>query len=349
MCFAGMVRAEGLRIVTYAAPFSRAGPGLLLRDLLAGDDPQLEAALDHLRILSADVIVLTSFDFDHDLLALREVARQLARDGPGPGADYQHIFSILPNAGMATGLDLDGNGRRGEARDAQGYGRFAGEGGLAVLSRWPVDLVADYSVAVWAELPFATLPTWPDGRPFPSAEVRAVQRLSSTGHWHLAVAHPAGRFDLLVWSATPPAFDGPEGLNILRNQDETLFWPALWATWQGEVAPFVLVGNANLDPVDGGGRHQAMAGLLAHPLLQDPGPRQTAVPLPRLPHQTGPPALANAHWEGIGALRVSYILPSAGWELRGAGLRVTRVDDPAGPHYPVWVDLGPPPAPLVLP
>lgn len=111
--FANAAQADGLRIVTYGAPFSRAGPGLLLRDLQAGDDPQLTAALDHLRALAADIIVLTSFDFDHDGLALQEVALALAQDalavgsqvpqdvstdkadGPPHDAKYPYLFSRM--------------------------------------------------------------------------------------------------------------------------------------------------------------------------------------------------------------------------------------------------------------
>lgn len=71
--------------------------------------------------------------------------------------------------------------------------------------------------------------------------------------------------------------------------------------------------------------------------------------LPALPDQTGPPAQANAFWPEVGALRVSYILPSLGWPIRDSGVLVTSVPDVAGPHYPVWVDLGLPPVPFVPP
>lgn len=40
---------------------------------------------------------------------------------------------------MQTGFDVDGNGWIGDARDAQGFGLFSGNGGMAVLSRLPID------------------------------------------------------------------------------------------------------------------------------------------------------------------------------------------------------------------
>lgn len=353
-------------MATYAAPFSRDGPGLLLRDILKGDDAQLVAGMARIVAVSPDILVLTAFDHDADLVALRAFAHTLARAGP----EYPHVFSLPSNAGLSSGLDLDGNGRRGEARDAQGYGRFAGQGGLAVLSRWPLELVADYSAVLWQDLPFATLPVTEDGGPFPSAAARDVQRLSSTGHWHLAVAHPDGRFDLLVWSATPPVFDGDEDLNGLRNRDELLLWDHVLQGWPPD-RPFVIAGNANLDPFDGQGLRQAMTAFLADPRLQDTSPAQTDVPLPRHPDQRGPPALANAYWPDIGALRVSYVLPSRGFAVLGSGVHVAVTEDSrdaaaegdgghasdatdggdsgpmsfneyadaAGPHHVVWVDL----------
>ena len=126
--------ADVLRIATYDVEMTRAGPGLLLRDLLRGDDPVVAAAVQATVALKADVLVLTSFDYDLDQVALDAFAGQLAL----LGQPYPYRFSLRPNTGVPTGLDLDGDGELGGPRDAQGYGRFSGEGGMAVLSRLPI-------------------------------------------------------------------------------------------------------------------------------------------------------------------------------------------------------------------
>lgn len=258
-----------------------------------------------------------------------------------------HAFALAPNTGVPTGRDLDGNGWLGEPRDAQGYGRFAGDGGLALLSRFPIDdeAVRDFSNLLWRDLPGATLP---------EGEANAdLQRLSSTGHWMVPIDLPDGPATLLVWSATPPVFDGPEDRNGLRNRDEARLWRLLL---DGEFAPgpegrFVLMGNANLDPADGDGRRETMAALLADPRLQDPGPASAGGAAAADPDQAGNPSLDTADWEPpAGNLRVAYVLPSADWEVADAGVFWPAADDraaallgedglAAGPHRLVWVDL----------
>ncbi len=260
---------------------------------------------------------------------------------------------------MATGLDLDGDGRRFEARDAQGYGHFSGDGGLALLSVHPIDreAVQDFSDLLWQHLPGAEMPRM-EGAPFPSSMAQALQRLSSTGHWVVPVEVPGiGRVTVMAFAATPPVFDGAEDRNGLRNADEIRFWTHYLDGAFGPPpdARFVLMGNANLDPRDGEGRHQAIRGLLADPRLQDAEPRVTGLGPPNDPDHLGDPALDTAYWDSPqpGNLRVSYVLPSSDWRVAGAGVfwpdrtesaaRILGEDGRvAGPHRLVWVDLAPP-------
>ena len=341
VALAGPAAADPIRIATFAAPLSRDGPGLLLADILDEDDAELDAirrVIDH---AGPDVLLLTDFDFDAGGAALEAFADTLADPLP-------HRFAARPNSGLASGLDLDGNGRRGEARDAQGYGRFAGDGGLALLARWPVALQLDFSEMLWRDLPGATLP---EGD-VPGEDARAAQRLSSTAHWVLTVAHPDGPFSLLAWSATPPVFDGPEDMNGLRNRDELRLWQ-LWS--EGRLGPppegpSVLLGNANLDPVDGEGYPDAMADLLENSIWQDPRPASEGGALAADPWHGGDPALDTVDWDGPGNLRVSYVLPSRDWRVLDAGVIWPAPGSPdaellgedglaAGPHRLVWVDV----------
>ena len=334
-----------MRVATWGADLSRDGPGLLLRDILRSKDAGIAGVATVLRAVRPDIILLTHMDWDGDGAALAALAERLEEES----LDYPYRLALAPNAGLASGLDLDGNGRRGEARDAQGYGRFMGEGGMALLSRWPLGEVQDLSGLLWRDLPGARLPRR-DGQPFPSAEAQAAQRLSSTGHWIVPVEAPGGVVTLLAWSAGPPVFDGPEDLNGLRNADELALWRRVLDGAMGPVpSDAVLLGNANLDPMDGDGLRVDMAALLADPHLQDPRPMSEGARSAAGAEQAGDPALDTVDWpeeDGPGNLRVSYVLPAAAWQVTGAGVVWPEGDDPlvpaveaAGAHRLVWVDI----------
>ena len=306
----------------------------MLRDL-GRDDDQIDAVLAIVAEVSPDVLLLTDFDYDLDGLALAAFAAR---------AGYDHSFAAAPNSGVPTGLDLDGNGRLGEARDAQGYGRFTGDGGMAVLSRWPIGDVVDHSAMLWRDLPGAV---WPEGEP---EAVLALQRLSTTGHWVVPVMAPGGPVPLMAYSATPPVFDGPEDRNGLRNRDELRLWTHVLD--QGVPDHFVVLGNANLDPVDGQGLRDAMVAFLADARVQDAMPASAGGLAAADADHRGDAALDNADWpsDGPGNLRVSYVLPSVDWEVTGAGVYWPGPDDPkaallgddrlaAGPHRLVWVEV----------
>ena len=315
--------AEGLRLATFDAGLSRQGPGLLLRDILKADDPQVTAVRAMIAALDADVLLVTGMDYDAGLLAARALV----------GDDYPHIFALRPNTGWQTGLDLDGDGKRGHAGDAQGWGRFSGQAGLALFSRLPLGVARDFSGFLWRDLPGANLPPT-------SAEALEIQRLSTTAHWDVPVLLPGGgNLHLLLWSATPPAFDGPEDRNGRRGGDESLFWQLLLdrrLTIPPPDPPFVLMGKANIDPVAGDGLHTAVRMLLAHPAVQDPEPQ-------------GAEGTATADFrarDGPGLLRVDYVLPSAELRVTAAGVLWPSPDDPlaavamaASRHRPVWVDI----------
>lgn len=314
------------------------GPGLLLEDILQGD-AQVDAAVQVIVALDADVLLLTGVDFDMAAAALTALADRLAANGAG----YPYRLAALPNAGMPTGFDLDRNGKLGEARDAMGYGRFHGQAGMALLSRLPLGDLVDHSSFPWADLPGADLP------PDMTGLERLGLRLSSTGHWQVPVLLPeGGAITVLGWSATPPVFDGPEDRNGRRNHDETAFWLRLLDGALPAPAPeppFILMGEAGLDPQDGEGRPGALRALLGDPRLQDPAPRGKHGRVE--PTHKGDPALDTAFYpKGPGGLRVDYVLPSADLRVTEVGVLWPAATDPliaalqsASRHYPVWVDI----------
>ncbi len=284
---------------------------MLLRDIRGNRDPQLQAVVAVIAHAAPDILLLLDVDYDHDLITLGALRDAVAR----AGVLYPHIYARAPNRGLATGLDLDGDGRIGGARDAQGYADFAGQGGMAILSMHPVraDLVQDHSPLLWRDLPEALL-TLPDGQPLLTPRALAVQRLSTTGHWNVPITIRGQDIHLLAFHATPPVFDGPEDRNGRRNHDETRFW-SLYL--DGRFAPppqgrFVLIGDGNMDPADSEGRPDAMQALLKDPRLQDPLPKSVGGQRAG-GNGRGDPALHTASWPppGPSGLRVDLVLPSA--------------------------------------
>lgn len=343
--------ADTLRIATYNAGLARKGPGLLLRDILTGTDPQAEAAAAVVAATHPDILVLTGIDYDYGLKALGAfAARILAAGGP----DYAHRFAFRPNTGMATGLDLDGDSLLGGPGDAQGFGEFAGQGGMAILSRFPVETekAQDYSAFLWRDLPGNLIA----GAGL-SDETAAIQRLSTTGHWAVPVKLPGGEeLTLLAWLASPPVFDGPEDRNGRRNHDEAAFWSRLLdgsLPFAPPAGPFILAGDANLDPVDGDGRPEALTALLADPRLTDARPASAGGATVKDAGQKGDPALDTADWpdtmqDDPGNLRVDYVLPSADLTVAASGVYWPAAGQPgaevaaaASPHRLVWVDVVP--------
>jgi hypothetical protein len=336
---ASAASAETLRIATWNIGLDRTGPGLLVQDLARGEDPQVAAVVRVLKALDADVILLTSIDYDRGEVALGLLVDRLAE----AGKRYPHRFALRPNTGMQTGFDVDGNGRVGDPRDAQGFGLFSGQGGMAILSRFPVDGAAakDHSAFLWRDLPGALLPAGMD------LGLVEVQRLATTGFWDVPVLTPGGPLHVLAWHATPPVFDGPEDRNGRRNHDEAAFWREYLdgaLPMQPPQAPFVLLGDGNLDPADGDGRREGIAVLLAHPGLQDPGPRGTHGRVEG--DQAGDPALDTVLYDDLGGLRLDYVLPAAELRVTGAGVLWPEASDPlaadlaaASRHFPVWVDI----------
>lgn len=325
-------QAEVVRIASYNTELSRKGPGLLLRDIQKRE-AQVQAVVDVLVSAGPDIVALQGIDWDLDGLALTGLA-QLLREA---GLDYPHQYSVQPNTGIDAGLDLEGDGRTQGPGDSQGWGLFTGHGGLAILSRYPISHAEaqDFSGLLWRDLPGATLPRL-DGAPYPSEEAQKVQRLSSTGHWIVPIDTPIGRLNLMTFHATPPVFDGPEDRNGLRNADEIRFWSLLLDGALGPAPdePFVIAGDANLDPSHSDGRTEAIGELLSDTRLQDPQPK------------TGSGQMATVDWKAVGALRVDYVLPSADFHIVETGVFWPARDDAmretarrASRHRLVWVDV----------
>ena len=309
----------------FHAELGRKAPGLLYRDIKAGEASTIEAA-DRIARGNCDILGLLGFDFDHYGIALSALVDRIAEQG---GPTFSYRYSKRPNTGWPSHVDLDMDGRLGTPRDAQGYGLYSGEGGMAILSRHPIQTasIQDYSKTVWRDLPWATLPKT-ESSPFLSEAALAVQRLSTTGHWVVPIEVGSRIVQLMIYHASPPVFDGPEDRNGLRNADETLFWVHHVEETNG--SDFVLLGAANLDPLQGDGRSGAIRRLLNSPHLQDPfqdAARKDAL---------------TVDWTDLdlGLMRTDYILPSTDFQVVAVGtIWPEATASEASRHALIWVEL----------
>ena len=340
---------ERLRIAFWRIDLGARGPGYALRDIIAAA-PRAVATADVIVHLKPDILVISGLDYDlglHTLGAFRDLVS--AR-----GHDMADSLAFPTNAGLRTGQDMTGDGRADTPDDTHGYGRYAGERALALMSRLPLDRAGarDFSQFLWRDLPDARLPTL-------GPQALALHRLSSTGHWDVPVVlSPDVSLHLLVYQAGPPVFGWNPERNLLRNHDETAFWTAFLdgrLPMAPPTGPVILVGGSNLDPADGDGLHAAMRALLSHPALQDPAPTSAGALLaasdPISARHVGPHDQDTVFWpDRPGNLRVSYVLPGAALQVLDAGVFwplpdapeaafFGPLDEPYTPHRPVWVDI----------
>ena len=316
--------ADPIRVAYWQTELAGRGPGVMLRDIRK-KTPRMILVGQTLANIKADILVLGGIDFDHDLIGLTALKNVIGEFG----LPYEHMFSALPNSGIDTGLDIDGDGRLAGPRDAQGFGNFPGEEGMAVLSRWPIELIKDHTGQLWKNVPHSQIID-SKGRSGGDAPAADIQRLSSKNHWELQV-HPRDNptLTLMIFHATPPVFDGPEDRNGRRNADEIMFWVHRLDGALGPPPdpPFLIMGTFNLDPEKRDGKRQTMQDVLADMRIQDPPA------LSRRPTAEWPPP-------GPGSLRVDYILPSSDLGLLAA--KVGENDPKASHHFPIWVDIDPP-------
>ncbi len=353
-----------VRFATFNTALERPEEGMLAEELATPDSEQARNIAEIIQHVRPDVLLVNEFDHDDEgrgLSLFQDNYLSVGQNGADP-IDYPYVYSAPVNTGVASGVDLNGDGavvtEPGSpeyAEDAFGYGLFPGQYGMAVLSKYPIvtDEVRTFQTFRWADMPDALLPTDPEtGESYYSEEALEVLRLSSKSHWDVPIDTGRGRpVHLLASHPTPPTFDGPEKRNVARNHDEIRFW-ADYVTRRdsGYIyddegvrgglapgAPFVIAGDLNADPNDGDGHPEAVTRLLDHRSVVDVRPssqggrgaaqRQGGAN----EDHVGDPELDSADFNdepGPGNLRVDYVLPSRSLPARGSGVFWPTVDDP---------------------
>jgi endonuclease/exonuclease/phosphatase family metal-dependent hydrolase len=361
-----------VRIATFNIAMGLEHPGQLAAALSSGADERLRQVAEILQRVRPDIVLLNEFDYDPyvDTAALLNDNYLSRATGNHAAIDYPHHFRAAVNTGVDSGLDLDGDGQPGGPGDAWGFGRFPGQYGMLLLSRYPLrtEQARTFASFLWADLPGARAPLRADGRPFYPEDSWKALRLSSKSHWDIAVEIDDRPLRVLAFHPTPPVFDGPEDRNGRRNFDEIRFWreytgPAgadfivddagrVGGISQGQA--FVIAGDFNADPRDGDSLPGAIGQLLTAPRIDascnasSAGAAEAAQMQGGVNRQqAGDPAMDTADFNDkhTGNLRLDYVLPSADLEVTGCGVFWPAAGEAghelvhASDHRLVWLDI----------
>jgi hypothetical protein len=361
-----------VRIATFNCSLNRAAQGELLRDLSNPDDPQARAVAEIIQRVRPDILLLQEFDYDAEgasVAAFQSNYLGVSQNGQPP-IHFAHSFFTESNTGRPSGFDLNNDGRVEGAQDALGFGEFPGQYAMVLLSRFPIDgkRARTFRKFLWRDMPHARPP---EG--WYSPEELALLPLSSKSHWDVPIRIGRQTLHVLASHPTPPAFDGPEDRNGLRNHDEVRFWIDYLANatspymrddqgkrggFRGKA--FIIMGDQNSDPVDGASIHDAIEALIQHPRVNaaftpssDGALEAAAVQGGVNQTHRGDPRVDTADFNdrAAGNLRVDYLLPSRDLGICGGGVYWPRQDEPEGrlvwgdrpspssDHRLVWLDV----------
>jgi hypothetical protein len=388
---AGMVPAgaaggpQAVRFATFNASLNRFSEGQLISHLSAPGNAQADAVAEIIQRVRPDVLLINEFDFDDEGPGGSSLAASLFQQnylsvahGDADPISYPFRFVAPSNTGIPSGFDLNNNGVVGGPDDAFGFGFFPGQFGMAVYSRFPIDLggVRTFQRFLWKDMPGALLPDDP-ATPAPAdwyspAELD-VFRLSSKSHWDVPIEIGSKTVHFLVSHPTPPVFDGPEDRNGTRNHDEIRFWADYVLPSRGRyivddegvrgsLAPgslFVIAGDQNSDPFDGDSIPGSAQLLLEHPLVNtkvtpdsEGAVEQSALQGGANATHLGDPAFDTADFADTapGNLRADYVLPRKNMPIVDASVFWPTSDDPlfglvgtfpfpSSDHRLVWIDV----------
>ena len=362
-----------VRFATYnTSLYSDEDGGLIKR--LQGDDADARQIAAVLQRMRADVVLLNEFDYDREGRAADLFQQKYLGVSQYGGTPLQYPFRYFAevNTGVASGLDIDGDGQigktgRSRGNDAWGYGMHPGQYGMLVLSMYPLDIdhVRSFRLLPWSTMPGARRPIDPKtGKPVHADAVWQQLRLSSKSHWDIPVLTPQGEIHFLTSHPTPPTFDGPEDRNGKRNADELRLWaeyisgkPVPWLCDDqrrcgglADDARFVIAGDLNADPLDGDSAPNSISQLLDSPRVLNASPPTSAGAAEqarRYGHaRKGDTAIHTANFgPKVGTLRIDYVLPSTGLRVRDAGVMWPATSDAdarfynASDHHAVWIDI----------
>jgi hypothetical protein len=365
--------ANGVRVATFNVSLNRPKQGQLAADLAVGNQQAIQVATI-LRIVRPDIVLLNEFDYSPDGVSIRLFREKYLERNDGflntEPLNLPYTFTDAVNTGEPSSMDLNKDGKADGPEDAYGFGLFPGQYGMVVLSKYPIaeKQIRTFRKLLWKDLPDAKQPTVPDtGTSWYSKDVWSRLRLSSKSHWDVPINVNGKTLHLLASHPTPPAFDGPENRNGLRNHDEIALLQHLISgdsqTWLTDdtgapgglalSAAFVICGDLNADPVDGGSFDNPIEKLMNHSRVQSLSPSsegaaEASVQQGRknATHKgTAANDTADFSDSSVGNLRVDYCLPSSNLNILNSGVFWPKASDPhaellkCSDHRLVWADL----------
>jgi len=331
-----------------------------------GTNRQLRNAAEIIQRVRPDVLLVNEIDFDAErrknAALFRDRYLKVGQNRQKP-IDYPYTFFAPVNTGVPSGHDLDNDGSPDGPADAFGYGRYPGQYGMALYSKYPIDTQAarTFQKLLWKAMPKNLMPDGQSGKPaWYSAEEAAILRLSSKSHWDVPIKIGDKVVHVLASHPTPPVFDGPEDANGRRNLDEIRLWAdyltggkaaAYIEDDQGHKGGlpgdtlFVILGDLNADPAKDKPTYGQLpiAQVLKHPCVQDPTPKSAGAAA-YFASYPGDKATPTSHFG-----RVDYALPSKNLTVKTSGVFWPASSDPlnklvadrecSSDHRLVWVDV----------
>ena len=362
---------DSIRIATYNVALNRRSAGELTSELEKGESKQAKAMAEVLQRVRPDVLLINEIDYDEgkSVKSFSEKYLSVGQNG-NKALKFTHHYVGPVNTGVDSGVDMDGNKRKGEPVDAFGFGRFPGQYGMAVLSNFEIDKdsARTFQKFLWKDMPDALVPKAPKAKEnYYSSEVMKVFRLSSKSHWDIPVKVGDKVIHILASHPTPPVFDGEEDKNGCRNFDEIRMF-ADYVSGKadylyddkgkkgslGSDAHFVIMGDLNSDPVDGNSRPGAMDQLLKNDRVNGTiAPKSTGGKYWAEKQgkanlkQKGDPLCDTGDFsdDRVGNMRIDYVLPSKNLKVVNSGVFWPKVDEPGADavkesdHRLVWIDV----------
>ena len=359
------VSMEALNYVPYRKDRQYELNGSELQQALDSNHQQIRNIAEIIQTVNPDILLLNEFDF-HDLdgKALNTFLDDyLAQGQNGQNAiHFPYSYQAPVNTGVASGLDLDGNGKANELPgDGYGFGYFPGHFGMVLLSKYPIENsnIRTFQKFKWSDMPGALKPVVPStGKDFYDDKTWNNARLSSKSHWHVPISIKGEKVNILAAHPTPPVFDGPEDRNGNRNHDEIKLWHDYITPNAGayiyddnqvtgglnEDQRFVIMGDLNASTLDGDANVKGIGSLLSHSNIQDP------LPLSQGGKLHAPDNVNAQHHTAYWGMRADYVLPSKnGFTVKGAGVfwptdeqetfRLIKDRGASSDHRMVWVDV----------
>ncbi|WP_394222050.1 endonuclease/exonuclease/phosphatase family protein [Alteromonas gracilis] len=344
----------------------------VLQHVLAdGNHQQVKNIAEIIQRVNPDVLLLNEFDYVADkskgIDAFVKNYLNVSQQGLTP-VDYPYSFVAPVNTGEPTEFDLDNNGKaEGVGGDAYGYGLYPGQYGMALLSKFPIDVenIRTFQQFKWHHMPHPQIPIIPNnsgsteqGTPWYSVDEWAALRLSSKSHWDVPVKVGEKTVHILAMHPTPPNFDGEEDRNGKRNFDEIRLMADYLSPEKGgyiyddrgEKASltndtrFVLVGDFNAADIGDKYREGVIEQLTEHELVNN-----TVIPTSAGGAGSSSAKYSNRFTAYWGA-RADYVLPSQyGFDVKSAGVfwpaktsrlyRLVKSREASSDHRLVWVSL----------